>query len=84
VFDFDAVFDAVKVFALFVACAACCQSIRRTVESRDDRQWLCTMQALERDGLWRIGPFEPAIPEVRLSDLTHAHRCPSCERGVGR
>lgn len=74
--------DWLKVIALFVGCVLCCQSIRRTVESRTDRQWLCTMQALERDGLWHLWIFERPIPSVNLKDLEHAHKCvPGC-RGV--
>lgn len=80
-------FEWVKVFALFVGCVMCVASIRRTLESVSGRQWLCYGQALERDGLWHLGPFEEAIPEVTLSDLDHAHRCPGCKspsKGVGR
>jgi hypothetical protein len=81
------VLNAAKILALFVGCVMCCASIRHTVESRSDRQWLCTMQALERDGLNHLWIFELPIPEERLSDLDHAHRCPGCKspsKGVGR
>lgn len=77
--------DLVKIALLTYGCVLCVQSIADTIASRSGRQWLDTKAAVERDGLWHLGPFEVAIPEVRLSDLTHAHRCPSCKgREVGR
>lgn len=68
-----------KVAILTYGCILCVQSIAHTLESRSGRQWLCTMQAIERDGFRHLLIFEEPIPKVRLTDLTHAHRCPSCK-----
>ena len=79
--------DTLKIIALALACVAPCKSIYDTCAARSARQWACTWEALKRDGLWRLGPFEPAVPSVRLSDRSNAHRyCgPGCKAmEVGR
>lgn len=76
-------FEWVKVFALFIGMLLCVASINQTLASVSGRRWIDIGQAVERDGYWHLWIFEQAIPEVRLSDMTHAHRCPTC-KGVSR
>jgi hypothetical protein len=79
--------DFVKVALLTYGCVLCVQSIGDTIRSVPPRQWADVKAALDRDGLWHLGPFEVAVPEVRLSDRSKGHTyCgPGCKaKEVGR
>jgi hypothetical protein len=65
--------ESLKVLVLAAGCILCAQSIAHTLDEVSGRRWLDIGAALDRDGLWHLGPFELPIPEVTLSDPATFH-----------